>query len=314
MKKERKKFRRALELEWMFGNSAMVHGLKYNPMTNTFQARLVYSVENGAGNMEEKEEIITVSEDWINDANYGEGVVQHVINLGLHSKFVEVPPGRRIFIHTKKVHSVRYVHPQTMWVPNPDRVSEMDSKNGKRNIAMKSVPVPGYWEVMFHGEKKPMRADEEFVSNFKKNFLEEVKRMRCGFVDIPVGDFKLSHLQEHPNLHVHGLPTVRFVQSHGEDLCVSKLLASVFHVLGFTEEALMVDKYGKSELVGGTVDAIGKVGQFAQSKLPEWITRNVLKKAHLFDWEVLLQELMQGTRRTCISCSCHSWWLCVQCQ
>jgi hypothetical protein len=72
-------------------------------------------------------------------------------------------------------------------------------------------------------------------------------------------------------------------------------LASVFHVLGFTEEALMVDKYGKSELVGGTVDAIRKVGQFAQSKLPEWITRKVLKKAHLFNWEVLLQEQMQGT-------------------
>jgi hypothetical protein len=154
MKKERKKLRRALELEWMFGNSAMVHGLKYNPMTNTFQARLVYSVENenGAGNMEEKEEIITVSEDWIKYANYGEGVVQHAINLGLHSKFVEVPPGRRIFIHTKMVHSVRYVHLQTMWVPNPDRVSEMDSKNGKRKIALTSVPVPGYWEVMFHGE------------------------------------------------------------------------------------------------------------------------------------------------------------------
>ena len=66
--------------------------------------------------MEEKEEIITVLQDWIKDANYGEGVVQHV----------EIPPGRRIFIHTKKVHSVRYVHPQTMWVPNLDRVSDID--------------------------------------------------------------------------------------------------------------------------------------------------------------------------------------------
>ncbi len=127
----------------MFGNSAMVHGLIYNPMTKTFQAQLVSCVENGAGNMEVKEEIITVSEYWIKDANYGEGVVQHVINLGLHSKFLEVPPGRRIFIHTKKVHSERYVHPKTMWVPNPDIVSDMDSKNGKRKIAMKSVPVPG---------------------------------------------------------------------------------------------------------------------------------------------------------------------------
>jgi hypothetical protein len=65
MKKEGKKLRKAIELEWMFGNSAMVHGLKYNPMTNTFQAQLIYSVKNGAWTLEEKKEIITVSEDWI---------------------------------------------------------------------------------------------------------------------------------------------------------------------------------------------------------------------------------------------------------
>ncbi len=45
MKKERWKFRRAFELKWMFGNSAMVQSLKYHAMTNTFQAQLVYSVK-----------------------------------------------------------------------------------------------------------------------------------------------------------------------------------------------------------------------------------------------------------------------------
>jgi hypothetical protein len=98
-----------------------------------------------------------------------------------------------------------------MWVPNPERVSEINSNNGKRKIVIKRVPIPGYWrEVMFHGEKKPMRVYEDFLSNFKPTFLEEVEHMRCGFMDIPVGDFKVSHLQEHPNLHVHGLPRVHF--------------------------------------------------------------------------------------------------------
>ena len=177
-----------------------------------------------------------------------------MINLGLNNKFMAVPPGRRIFIHSKKVHSVRYVHPKLMWVPNPDRESEIDSKNGKRKIAMKRIPISGYWEVMFHGEKKPMRADKDILNNFKPNFLEEVKRMRRRFVDIPVGDFKVSHLQDQPNLHVHGSLTVHFVQSDGEDLCVLKSLASVLYVLGFTEEAIMLDNHGKSELVGGTVN------------------------------------------------------------
>ncbi len=81
---------------------------------------------------EEKEEIITVLENWIKNANYGEGVVQHVINLGLHNKFFKNSPGRCLSIYTKMVNSVRYVHPQTMWAPNHDRVSEMDLNNGKR--------------------------------------------------------------------------------------------------------------------------------------------------------------------------------------
>jgi hypothetical protein len=119
--------------------------------------------------------------------------------------------------------------------------------------------------------------------------------MRCGFVDIPVGDLKISYMQEHPNLHFYGLPTVQFVQSDDEDLCVSKSLVSVLYVLGFTKEAIMMDTYRKSELVGGTVDVIGKVKQFAHSNLPQWITRKFIKNAHLFDWEVLLQEQMQGT-------------------
>jgi hypothetical protein len=34
-------------------------------MTKIFQARLVYSLENGAGALEDKEEVITVLEDWI---------------------------------------------------------------------------------------------------------------------------------------------------------------------------------------------------------------------------------------------------------
>ena len=57
--------------------------------------------------------------------------------------------------------------------------------------------------------------------------------MRRGFVDIPVGDYKLSHLSEHPNLHVHGAPRVRFSQTDGQDLCVSKSLASALDALAW---------------------------------------------------------------------------------
>jgi hypothetical protein len=58
MTKERKKYKRAFELEWTFGTTAMVHGLKYNPRKDTFVALLVYSVKTKEGDLEEKEEKI----------------------------------------------------------------------------------------------------------------------------------------------------------------------------------------------------------------------------------------------------------------
>jgi hypothetical protein len=255
---------------------------------------LVYStVKSKGGKLEQKEEIIAVSKDWIKEAEYAEGVIQHVINLGNTDEFVPVPPGESILIHTKKVHKLRYIHPHTQWVPDPHhkRSRNLNDSPGKR---MKQIQAPGYWEVIFHGETQPMRTDKEFVSQFKKGFLDEVKFLRCGFVDIPVGDFKESHLHNHPNLMVPEAPPLHFVQSEGEDLCVSKSLASAIHAIGFEGAADAINHYGESQLRGGTVDAIRKVGQYTETQLPQWITRKVLKKPHMFDWR-LLQEQMKDT-------------------
>jgi len=295
MKKERKKFQRAFELEWTFGTEAMVHGLKYNPREDTFVALLVYNVKTKEGKLEKKEEKIAVSKDWIKDADYAKGVIQHVINLGNTDGFVPVPEGETILIHTKKVHKLQYVHPHTRWVVDPQWKrslrSNSDSPGGKH---MKQIQAPGYWEVIFHGETQPIRTDEDFVKQFKTGFLEEVKRMRCGFVDIPVGDFKESHLHAYPKLQVPEAPQVHFVQSEGEDLCVSKSLASALYAIGFDNAAKSINHFGESQLRGGTVDAIRKVGQFAETQLPTWITRKVLKRPHMFDWQ-LLQEQMKDT-------------------
>jgi hypothetical protein len=294
MKKERKKYKRAFELEWTFGEAAMVHGLKYNPREDTFAARLVYSVKTKAGNMEQKEEIIAVSKDWIKDADYAEGVIQHVINMGNTDEFVPVPSGESILIQTKKVHKLRYVHPHTQWVPDTHH-KRLRSNNVSSGKGMRPIQTPGHWEVIFHGETQPVSMGDDFVSQFKKGFLDEVKRLRCGFVDIPVGDFKESHLHEHPKLMVTGAPPVQFVQSEGEDLCVSKSLASALHALGFVKVSESINYYGEGQLRGGTVDALRKVGQYAETQLPHWITRKVLKRPQMFDWQQLLGERMKDT-------------------
>jgi hypothetical protein len=80
--------------------TAMVHGLKYDPREGTFSARFLYSVKSKGGKLGQKEEIIAVLKDWIKDADYAEGVIQHVINLGNTDAFVPVPPGESILIHT----------------------------------------------------------------------------------------------------------------------------------------------------------------------------------------------------------------------
>ena len=79
------------------------------------------------------------------------------------------------------------------------------------NVPMKEVLSGGYWQVIFQDNSRPMWTDESFVkANFWDAFISELKQVKKGLVDIPVGDYTVSHLSEHPNLHVHGAPRVCF--------------------------------------------------------------------------------------------------------
>ena len=87
-------------------------------------------------------------------------------------------------------------------------------------------------------------------------------------MDIPVGNFKVSHLHEHQNLLIPAeAPRVHYYQSEGEDLCVLKSLASALNTIGFA-----IPK---------------KVGQcYAEMiQLPQWTARKVQKRPHMCDWQ-----------------------------
>jgi hypothetical protein len=114
--------------------------------------------------------------------------------------------------------------------------------------------------------------------------------MKKGFVDIPAGDFMVSHLSEHPSLHVHGAPRVRFPQTDGQDLCVSKSLALALYLLGFQEEAFCIEAYRITDLQGDFVDAFGKVICFAKTVLPTWIITKCVKRPGTFYWKTDLDE------------------------
>ena len=99
-------------------------------------------------------------------------------------------------------------------------------------------------------------------------------------MDIPVGDFKLSNLHEYPNLIVPNAPVVHFRQSDGQDLCVSKSLASVLHALQYESAATAVNDYG--EEIRGTINVIKKIGNYAKQLLPCWINLQRLKSPQEF--------------------------------
>ncbi len=62
-----------------------------------------------------------------------------------------------------------------------------------------------------------MRTDDTIVkANFCNAYISKLMRVKKGVVDIPVGDFKVSKLSEHPSLHVHGTPRVCFHRQMGK--------------------------------------------------------------------------------------------------
>ncbi len=128
--------------------------------------------------------------------------------------------------------------------------------------------------------------EEDFVSMaFGEAFVKELKLSGDlrGVVDVPVGDFKPSHLTEHPNLKRFGAPRVHFNQLDGKDLCVLKSLASALFAFGFEKEAAAIDSYGEEILKGAVVDALENVVKHAQAVLPRWILIQRLPKQ--FEWK-----------------------------
>ncbi len=153
---------------------------------------------------------------------------------------------------------------------------------------------------------KETTLEEDFVvMAFGDVFVKELKMSPGGWVDFPVGDYKPSHLHEHPNLKVIGAPKVHFNQSDGKDLCVSKSLASALYPIGFTKEAVEVDSFGEEIMKGAIVNALEKVLLHARTVLLSWIVIRSIKKR--FDWRKELdeQQILVGVLHASDGSCCH---------
>ena len=174
-------------------------------------------------------------------------------------------------------------------------------KQMEENKEIPRIPinVPGGWTGR-SSNGSTVQLTEEFVrTSFGNAFANELKKMRRGFVDIPVGDFKSSRLHEHPELQLENSPRMHFLQSEGQDLCVSKSLASAFFALGWPEVSEKIDAFGENILKGKVVMGLERVVQESKKILPRWITVERIRNAQKFNWEtdLLSNDVVIGVLR-----------------
>ena len=318
--KERRYFRRRFENEYCLNDDKTVTGLRYNKRENKFVARVVYQRENPDKIYKNKGKTIIpkvsvndeveVTEDWvINQSGLADDVVQYILDLDVDKGFYPVPIDSGVKINDKKIVRVKFVAKSTRSILDVSAIATHEvaslparrKRHGEASITerrtrqqqgpeprRKDVTVPEYFRVIYADGNKLTTTEEFLQEHFSVKYLSEIRDCADQFVDIPVGDFKISHLHHYPELRKVGAPTVRFVQDSNQDLCISNSLASVFYNLGFHNEATDIAKYGRSKIAGGAVNALEKVSKFASSILPKWIQPK--EKPLRFDWHDLVED------------------------
>jgi hypothetical protein len=146
-KKERRFFGKEFENNYKLGNPVAVRGLKYDQKSDTFTARCVYKVfQKKSNKVEEIEEIMVVSEEWVRLAGLANGVVEHVISMDSGCGFVSVPEVVEILMNTRKVQRVKYVQPTAQLVldleavrAKPQKLVEEEKQEMLKRIAIEQI-------------------------------------------------------------------------------------------------------------------------------------------------------------------------------
>lgn len=219
----------------------------------------------------------------------------------------------KIVLLKKKVHKVKYVHPREtlvidheLW--NQEKAEKAayeeamqlyEQSNGAMEKPVKPVipdgkpemvrTIPGRFVALNEEGEKMDATVEDLEADFGKLFVEEIKRLRKGFWDVPVGDHRESTIHLYPHLSQPDAPCVKFQQTEGIDLCAFKSFASALHSMGFTEEAEVVNDAGV-EHGKGTVDGFEYLRKVATETLPRWV--QISKTRSNFKWTAELSPQM----------------------
>ena len=306
--KERGYARRLFENEFKFSRLANIVGMKYKPSTKTYLVRAttkkgrtmpadddsLEDQEDEVGNTTEFE----VETEWV-EKYYEKSFIEEVREKTSRDKegYIKTPGEVKVAYQDVTVTKIKYVRGQRRKVADYYAIMKKDEEekrkakedtNTSRMIRdlethennkklngpkpMKIITTKAQWLGLTEGNKRITLTEEWVRESFGDEFADALMRSVRGFADVPVGDYRESHLARNGHLVVAGAPKVKYHQSEGMHLCVPNALASVLYVLGFDGEAEEIHGYGVANMQNHpVVDALHQIHEKARMVLPNWI-------------------------------------------
>ena len=127
-------------------------------------------------------------------------------------------------------------------------------------------------------------SEAEVIRLFGDEFVRNLKESSGRTLNIPVGDYHSSTLDQYPNLCLEGAPKVRFVHEKDEDRCIFKSACSALDYLGWKTEAQEILLKGLTLPIGSSY-VLDALFDKVRLKLPNWIQMKKITKHHNFRWD-----------------------------
>jgi hypothetical protein len=303
--KERRQVIQYFTNQFKFYNTANIKGLAYNATLNKYYARVqaYYEPSEDSSDDEINEENgeyfkdIELPVEWV-ETQYKEDFITEVKQRAKDEQgYFTTPNNVEITYLHATITKVKYVRKHTKEVTDVVAMMKMaeEEKKKKKKVSKmvqdlsiqihqkgqqrletpkKTVVINAHWlGKTANSDRDKIPLEEKWVRDaFGDEFANALMASTKAFMEVPVGDYKKSHLVNHSILIVPGAPKIKFQQEEGMDVCVPNALASVLFDLGFYEQATQIYEFGLANMINGPVaGALDKVGQLAQKILPRWI-------------------------------------------
>jgi len=265
--------------EWLHSTDGVVKALRYNTKKKEFVARVNYMLGD-----KEKEEEMTLSDDWVIDT-YGKELAQKLIDCDEHGEFLmpktEEGVVAKFPVDNRKIVRVKYV-PATY-------VHSQDERN-KKEIVTNELHSKACFKGMLEDGCVVTLPEELVTEFFGTNFVNECKTLgNKKFVRIPPGSCRSSVMTLFPQLRCENAPPVKFMQG-GRNTCVFSSLASAFHHTAIPD-LVMVAKLLQENLhtFSGSTECLAIGKQIVEENV-KWLQPKRIPK--FFNWEVDINHYM----------------------